>query len=241
MRQSLFIVTLFLVTSVYAQTEKASNIPTYTNYKNEIDTTLWYKWKHALSKQINLKDLQTTNDTFHFRLWTAIQEIDIWKGGSTTYFGLLTNYAQRYDEVLRKKGIYKIDKVFSNQINIDSSKAKKIFDVITELSILSIPTDEKIKGWLQGFDGEEFLIETSTPTQYDFKTYWTPRAFIDSLKEAKQIQTLVDYLYKNLKIYEYYQKLNLPEGSYQRNGIPGIKINVPSINTTGATTITDLL
>jgi hypothetical protein len=68
------------------------------------------------------------------------------------------------------------------------------------------------------------LIETSTPKQYDFKTYWTPRIFADTLKEAKQIQTFVDFLYKDFKIYDYYKKLKLPEGSYQRNGVQGIEI-----------------
>lgn len=216
-------------------------IPTYKNYKNEIDTSIWFKWKDDLAKQINLTDLQTSTDTFHFRFWTDIQAIDLWTVDHNLYFGIVTNYAQRYDDKLLRKGIYKIGKVYSNQVTLDSSKARRLFNTIGKLSILTIPTDDKINGWRQGFDGEEFLIETSTPTQYDFKTYWTPRIFADSLKEAKQIQTLVDYFYTDLKIYNYYQKLKLPEGSYQRNGIQGIEIKPLNQNISGATKITDLL
>jgi hypothetical protein len=232
---------ILFVSSVYAQTEKSVTIPTYKNYKNEIDTSLWFKWKHDLAKQINLKDLQTSTDTFHFRFWTDVQAIDIWNIDHNLYFGTVTNYAQRYDDKLLRKGIYKIGKVYSNQVTLDSSKARLLFNTIDKLSIVAIPTDDKINGWRQGFDGEEFLIETSTPTHYDFKTYWTPRIFADTLKEAKQIQTLVDYFYTDLKIYNYYQKLKLPEGSYQRNGIQGIEIKTPNQYIPGTTKVTDLL
>lgn len=241
MRILLFILVTLFITSVYGQTKKVVTIPTYKNYKNEIDSTLWFKWKHNLAKQINLKDLQASKDTFHFRFWTDIQAIDIWTVDHSLYFGLVTNYAQRYNDKLLRKGIYKIDKVYSNQILLDSSKARQLFNIICKLSIVTIPSDNNIKGWLDGFDGEEFIIETSTPKQYDFKTYWTPKIFIDTLKEAKQIQKLVDYLYTDFKIYNYYQKLRFPEGSYQRNGNQGIEIKAINQNTFGSNKITDLL
>jgi hypothetical protein len=140
-----------------------------------------------------------------------------------------------------RKGIYKIGKVYSNQVNLDSAKAKRIFNLIDQFSIITMPPDNKISGWRQGLDGEEFLIEISTPKQYDFKTYWTPSLFSDTLLEAKAIQTFVDYLYKDFKISEYYQKLKLPEGSYQRNGVQGIQIKIINQENIRARTITDLL
>jgi hypothetical protein len=240
MRPYFFIVITFFIGSVYGQTTKVITIPTFTNYKNEVDTTLWFKWKHELAKQINLKDLQTSTDTFHFRFWTDIQAVDIWTTDHNSYFGMVTNYAQRYDDNLLRKGVYKIGKVYSNQVALESSKARRLFNIIGKLSVVSIPADDKITGWRQGFDGEEFLIEISTVKQYDFKTYWTPKIFADTLKEAKQIQTLVDYLYTDLEIYTYYQKLKLPEGSYQRNGAKGIEIKPSFKNTSGATKITGL-
>jgi hypothetical protein len=231
----------FFICSVYGQSGKIISIPTYKTYKNELDTNLFFKWKYALVKQINLKDLQTSKDTFHFRFWTDIQAIDIWTSDYKKYSGTVTNYAQRYDDKLLKKGIYKVAKLYSNQIVLDSTKAKQLFIIIEKLSIVDIPSDDKIKGWGQGFDGVEYLIENSTPMQYDFKTYWTPRIFVDSLKEAKQIQALVDFLYKDFKMYNYYDKLKLPEGSYQRNGVQGITIIGKSLDVTEAITITDLL
>lgn len=232
--------TLFVL-SAFGQTGKVICIPTFKLYENKLDTTLWFKWKYELTKQINLQALQTSTDTFHFRFWTDIQAIDIWTVDNKTYFGTVTNYAQRYDSKLLRKGVYQIDRVFTNQINFDTSKARKLFTLIDTLSIVSIPSDDKISGWQQGVDGEEFLIEVSTPTHYNFKTYWTPRIFADSLSEARRIQTFVDFLYKDFKLYGYYQKLKLPEGSYRRNGIQGIQIKATNQKVIGARTITDLL
>jgi len=230
-----------IATSVFGQTVKTISIPTYVNYKNEIDTTLWYKWKYDLAKQINLKNLQTSTDTFHFRFWTDKQALDIWTSDHKTYFGLLTNYAQRYDDKLLRKNIYKVGKVYSKQSVLSNSKAKSIFNIIHQLSIDTIPSDDKIKGWKQGFDGVEFLIETSTPSRYDFKTYWTPGIFTDSLPEAKQIQAFVDYLQNDFKIYDYYKALRLPSGRYKINGVEGIEIGNGSPGNIRVITIIDLL
>jgi len=224
MRAFVSIVLTFFVCSIYGQTQKIISIPTFTNYKNQVDTTLWFKWKSELIRQVNLKDLKTVKDTFHLRFWTDIQAIDIWTTDHNFYSATITNYAQRYDQKLFRKGVYKVDKVFSNQIALDTSKARQLFSLVDTLRIAFIPTDDKIKGWQQGLDGEEFIIEVSTPTQYDFKTYWSPRVFSDTLIQAKQIQTLVDRLYKDFKIGSYYDKLKLPQGNYKRNGIMGITI-----------------
>ncbi len=224
MRVYYFIAVCFFMSSAYGQTRKVVSIPAYENYKNEVDTSLWFKWKRDLAKQIGLKDLQTSTDTFHFRFWTDIQAIDIWTSDYRRFYGTITNYAQRYDDELLRKGIYKVGKLYSKQLSLDSSKSRQIFSMINRLAIVDIPSDNKINGWQQGFDGEEFLIELSTPESYDFKTYWTPSMFIDSLQEAKQIQALINYLFEDVKIGNLYSKLKLPAGTYLRNGIQGIPI-----------------
>ena len=241
MKVLLSIIVFLFIISAWGQTNKKVNIPIFKNYKNEPDTSLWFKWKYALIKEINLKDLQTTSDSFHFRFWSDVQAVDIWTFDYRAYFGTITNYAQQYNSNLIRKGIYKIERIFSNQIILDTSKAREIFKTIETLSIISIPSDNKIPGWENGFDGEEFLIETSTPNEYNFKEYWTPRAFADSLKEAKQMQTFVDFLFSDFKLYQYYEKLKLPEGSYRRNGIQGIQIRSKNENTAGSTSIYDIL
>ncbi len=240
MRASIYIIYLLFAGSAFGQ-NKIINIPTYRNHQSQTDTTLWFKWKYSLAEKLNLSNLQTSNDIFHFRFWTEIQAIDIWTVDRSKYFGTVTNYAQRYNRKLYNKGIYQVDKVFSNKINLDSFKAKTIFNLLDTLNIVSIPTDDKIKGWQKGFDGTEYIIETSNKRQYDFKTYWTPSMFADTLMEAKQIQTLVDKLFKDFKIGSYYDKLKLPDGNYKRDGIQGVKIQTSNESNGNKSSITDWL
>jgi hypothetical protein len=241
MKRHLLLIFLLIWNISLSQTNKIIEIPTYWDTKNSNDTSLWYISTTELRRQIHLPDLLQSIDTFHFRLWTGMQAVDIWTTDRLLYYGMITNYAQQYDPKLLRKGIYKIGKIYSNQITLDSSKARQLFNIVDRLSIVAIPSDDKIKDWRQGLDGIEFLIEISTPNQYDFKTYWTPGVFADTLPEAKQIQALVNYLYKDFKIYKYYQKLRPPGGSYLRNGIPGIEIRIFNQPVSGATAITDLL
>lgn len=223
MRTFISIFYLLIAGYVFGQT-KIINIPIFRNNQNLTDTSLWFKWKYSLAEKLSLSNLQTSNDTFHFRFWTDIQAVDIWTIDHNIYFGTVTNYAQRYNRKLFNKGTYQVDKIFSNKIQLDSSIARQIFYLLDTLNIENIPTDGKIKGWQQGFDGTEYIIETSNKRQYDFKTYWTPSMFADTLIEAKKIQIFVDKLYKDFKLSSYYNKLKLPEGNYKRNGIQGVKI-----------------
>jgi len=183
MRKFTTTICLLFASAVFGQT-KTINIPTYTSYQSKGDSTLWFKWKYSLAEKLELPNLQTSKDTFHFRFWTDIQALDIWTFDYATFFGMVTNYAQRYDSKLLKKGTYQVDKVFSNKIQLDSSEARNIFQLLDTLSIVNILTDDKIKGWQQGLDGREYIIETSNKSQYDFKTYWTPSIFADTIIEA---------------------------------------------------------
>ncbi len=235
-----FFATVIFFGSATSQSAKTISIPTTTNSKNELDTTQWYTSTLALAKQIGLNDLQNSIDSFHLRFWTSSQAIDVWTTDFSYYSAIITNYAQRYDDKLLRKAVYKIGKVYSNQISLDSIKAKRLFNMIRHLSIAELPSDHEVKGWGTGFDGEEYLIEVSTTNRYQFKTYWTPRIFTDSLKEAEQIQKFIDFLYHDLKIQDYY-KLGLPRGTYRRDGIPGIEIRMRNEWIPGATKVTDLL
>lgn len=232
--------TVFFWGYATSQAAKTISIPTTTNSRNESDTSLWYTSIRALAKQIGLNDLQNSIDSFHLRFWTSSQAIDVWTTDFSYYSAIITNFAQRYDDKLLRKAVYKIGKVYSNQVSLDSIKAKRLFNMIRHLSIAELPSDHEVKGWGTGFDGEEYLIEVSTTNRYQFKTYWTPRIFTDSLKEAEQIQKFIDFLNHDVMIKDY-DKLSLPKGTYRRNGIPGIQIRMRNEWIPGATKVTDLL
>ena len=232
---------LFVGQISFGQISKKIEIPVYQNSNNKNDTSLWFKNYFKLGQEIKLPNLQQTNDTFYFRFWTHNQAIDIWTIDKVKIFGMLTNFAERYDAKLLKRGQYKIDKVFYNTKKLDSLSARNIYKAIENLNLINIPSDEKKKGWSAGLDGVEYLIETSTKTYYSFKTYWTPSVFSDTLSEAKRIQKFVDYLFKDLNLWNFGDRLKLSTGTFKTNGIPGVQIKTTIKDNSGVRTITDLL
>jgi hypothetical protein len=208
------------VTGAGAQIHKALDIPTFiNNYEKKTDTTLWYAWKQELAVKLKLPDLKTSPDSFHFRFWTDVQALDVWTADHITYQAMITNYARRFNAKKMKKGIQEVDSLFQKKVKLDTATARRIFNLLQKLSIIEIPSDDKIKGWDAGLDGVEYLIETSTPTKYAFKTYWTPRIFADSIPEAKRIQLLIGHLNNDFRLGNYYNRLKLPPGAYQRDGM----------------------
>ena len=239
--KNIYFILLFVGQISFGQISKKIEIPVYQNLNNKNDTSLWFKNYFKLGQEIKLPNLLQTNDTFYFRFWTHNQAIDIWTIDKVKIFGMVTNFAERYDAKLLKKGQYKIDKVFYNTKKLDSLSARNIYKAIENLNLINIPSDEKIKGWSAGLDGVEYLIETSTKTYYSFKTYWTPSVFSDTLSEAKRIQKFVDYLFKDLNLWNFGKRLKLSKGTFKTNGIPGVQIKMTNKDNSGARTITDIL
>ena len=222
----------------YAQTSKLIDIPTYTNNTDAIDTSAYYKHCFQLTHQLHLPDLLKTNHSFYFRFWTDTQVIDLWAEDTVTCFGSVTEFAERYDRKLLKKAIIYIDTVFYKTKSLASAKAKKIYQLIVSLNIDKIPTSEKIKGWGDGLDGQEYLVEQSLNNNYSFKQYWTPYVFREKLIEANKLQLLIDYLFKELKLGEYVT-LKLPPGNYRGgSGIPGVQI-IKDYNANGRRAVLD--
>ena len=241
MKNYFYFILLFVGHLSYGQIPKKIEIPIYQTSRNKTDTSSWFKDYSKLGQELKLPNLQQANETFYFRFWTHNQAIDIWTFDRVKIFGAVTNFAERYDAKLLKKGQYKIDKVFYKTKNLDSLSAKNIYKAIENLCLTDIPSDEKIKGWSAGLDGVEYLIETATKTNYSFKTYWTPSVFSDTLNEAKRIQKFVDYLFKDLNLWNFGGKLKLSKGTFKTNGIPGVQIKTTNKDNSGARTITDIL
>jgi hypothetical protein len=196
--------------TAYGQNNKTINVPRYKNG----DTTLWYKWQHERDDKLKLTHLISSTDNFHFRLWTDGQAIDIWTDDNKTFFGLLTNFTDSYEPYDMKKQKSKPSTTFANQVQLDTSLARQSYNLIKVIS--SIPSQDSIKGWGLGFDGISYLFETSTPSYYSFKSYWTPNAQDTNLVEAKQIQKFVDEIYVLLNLRNEYDKFfaTLKPGSY---------------------------
>lgn len=184
--------------SANCQVDKHVYIPTNSNG----DTSLWYKLEYERDNKIGLQHLIKNTEKFYFRFRTFGQIVDIWSGENDTYYGQLTNYVDTY-ESSKENGRKRKTKTYSTKIQLDSSIARKVF-ILTK-TINSIPTDDSVKEWWHGFDGIIYTLETSYPTYYSFKTYWSPHAQDSTLVEAKLIQSFVDNINSTINLeYEWH-------------------------------------
>jgi hypothetical protein len=180
------------------------------------DTTHWYKWIQKYTSKNGLEDLSKNTDSLHFRISTMSQAIDIWTNDYKTFRGKVTVFIKCTNS--KQLETYK-----TISINVDTLIARKIYNLANDNSIFTVPTDNKISGWSQGFDGIEVLIEYSTHNFYSFKQYWTPSVFKD-IKEAQAIDTTQRgawQLVSNLHLLKY----RLDKGCvFEHDGIAGVPI-----------------
>ncbi len=220
----LFILMLFFIQSMFAfcQSKKTVEIETQTNG----DTTFWYKWYSGRCE--SLKMSKTMNETlpFHFRFWQNGQVVDIWFGDNKIVEGQLINYIKKLNPKKNDSENPGDEKMISSRIKLDTSQARAVYNLVLSSGIQSIPTDEKIKGWAQGLDGTTYLMETSTPDAYRFKSYWTPSAQ-HGLPEAQLIQSFVDKINAQMELKGRYDKFvdTLPNGDYTNDGFGILKVS----------------
>ncbi len=203
----LVLFSLFLFfSSLYGQT-KYLQIP---NGRNN-DTSLLYKWKQNNAQRMKLEDLTKSTDKIHFRLWEENQVVEIWSNDLITFQGFLLNFTNK---IYGKKR--RAPSIFRSEIPIDTIIARQIYNIFIDNSIFNIPTDDSVKGWGQGCDGEEFLIEYSTNTFYSFKEYWTPSVFKE-LREAVVIENMINRLDTILQVQKNWEDFfkSLPKGCYR--------------------------
>jgi hypothetical protein len=189
-------------------------------YDEQSDTSFWYGLKKNDAQRIGLVDLKKSSDSLHFRYWMENQAIDIWTSDYITFYGLISNHTDKIDTRSSRMNKRKPDKFYYNKAPIDTLTAKKVYELFEEKGIFKIPSDNKIKGWNQGFDGEEFLIEISTKESYSFKKYWTPSASKNIL-EAVAVDDVSNELRIMLKLRNSWDDFinKLPVGCYRAGEI----------------------
>jgi hypothetical protein len=180
------------------------------------DSSFWEGMRLKNLKKLGLSDLTKSKVNLHFRLASEIQVVDIWSTDNKRFDGILVNFTSRYDKMEQKIGKSKANKYFTKKVNLDTTKAREVYNLFRNLSVFTIPTDLSIKGWQKGDDGVTYIIEHSTPTTYSFKDYWTPSYYKDEIKEAETIDSLVREVDKTLQMKHSFAVFiqTLPYGCY---------------------------
>lgn len=186
-RFTLLIALLLCFSFSFGQTKNLNGIV----YQNG-DTSFWYKYQNIVIKDLSLIRLDTTSLPCYFRIWKANQVLDIWKTSDKSIFGLLTSWVTEQTPAKKKSA----DRILIDKKLLQSDTVLQILNLIKETDIVKLPTDDSIKGWKHGFDGITYIVEFSSKINYDFKTYWTPKAQDTTLTEARFIQAFVDTVFQ---------------------------------------------
>jgi hypothetical protein len=210
MKHFLTIVLLLIQQFSFGQT-KTIQVPVYRDQ----DTTFWYKWVKENIQTIGLPDLTTSNEPLHFRFWTETQVVDIWTVDKQLWQGKLINFTKAYDPGNNKTKQLKTETFYSRADNLDITIAHQVFEFVAHQRLFEVPVQDSIKGWGNGTDGDTYLIEYATPTNYSFKNYWTP-SIQKGISEAVIIDTVYKYLNVTLNMNRSWSSFihGLPKGCY---------------------------
>ena len=188
----------------------------YNTRKPDGDSTFWFKYQTAIARKLSLPHLDTSSKAEYVRIWTNKQAIDLWREAGGEFSGMLTTWTDEYAPYNEEP----TNRTFIKSKELSGDSLRLLRELLTSSGILTLPTDDSIGGWQQGFDGITYIIEHSTKDNYSFKTYWTPKAQ-DSLKEATQVQSFVDSAFSIANaptVWKKFLKL-IPFESYYNGGI----------------------
>lgn len=194
MKPLLISIFLFLISTI----SNCQNSSNQLLLSNDSDTTFWKKYQEKILKETkNIQPLIEKQD-YHFRIvyhgQVISHVIDLWKENATNYLLEVLFYTKEYTPNEEPTNRY-----FCEKIKYDSTISSNLYKLIVAKQIESIPSDKKIVGWSQGFDGIEITIETIVENKYSFKQYWTPSTQ-DTLKEGLAINNFIKEAWKLLDI-----------------------------------------
>lgn len=187
------------------------------------DTTYWYAYQKKILTNVKLDNLSKSENLYSFRISTTNTILDIWTEDGIKYLGRQTFFTSTIDENPKK-----IEYIFKTE-TITEDTANLIYQLIIDYNIQTLPIQDSIKGWRNGFDGEIYLIEFSNVKSYSFKSYTSLQKNF-SLPEADNLK---NFILKIEQILMQKQKLDsfifsLPTNKSYRYGNALTKINTKS-------------
>src|SRR6267378_6314087 len=129
------------------------------------DTLFWNSRYVSLANEIGLEKAENVTAEFFFRFWDQQKIIEL-RRNNGQLSGNVTFLLRQYRK--NKKG-----RVYSKKFEISDADAERIYELVLKYGILELPTDKRINGWQQGFDGAVYVTEHVEQNNYSFKTYWT--------------------------------------------------------------------
>lgn len=153
-------------------------------------TSYWYDAVKRDEQRIGLSHVENSPYSFHFRASvTGGQILEIWQQDNE-FRGNVTVWVKDADEALRL-----FPRFYSQKYELGAGQATAIGKLVKESGIIQLPSEESIKGWQQGLDGEEIIVQYSDDKAYFFKHYWTPSSQ-QGLAEAQLVQQFTTKMFE---------------------------------------------
>lgn len=157
---------------------------------NDSDTTFWLTWRTEMDSHLGLKTISNSTEQFELRFWDGYKIVRLWDSGNEIKSEVIF-FLREYKE--NKQSYFHEGRLYHSSLELSSQTTGLIENLISDFGILQLPTDNQIHGWTHGLDGITYIIETSQPGSYSFKSYWTPKSF-PKLKEARFLQYFVQQI-----------------------------------------------
>ena len=171
--------------------QPATFVDTNKAFKKEIPSVdIFYNLAKAKQNQLGLDSLENGFDNLQIRLWydfalvrerrlVVITNKDT-NWAATVYY-LQVDWDGQTETILSKKVKQVIPKsgwaIFS----------KKLLD----LKVVTLPSQDDIKGYSGGDDGRTYNVEVATKNQYRFYGYWEPQEYQSKFWQAKNMADIL--------------------------------------------------
>jgi len=192
MKRCLFAIILFhlLVLHSFGQTINKAII---------CDTPVWYGSYRSEIKQLALQNLLYSTDSIHFRYSTDNRAVDIWSKDGVTYYGTAKTFTYK---VYNKRGKRVTPEIFSNNMQLDTVVAKRVYNLM-QSNILAIFTKDPKKHLLFCDDCTIYNFEITSHGKYCFMSFDAVTDSTDlKLKMVEQLADTIDSLLLLNKLHE---------------------------------------
>ncbi|KOS04885.1 hypothetical protein AM493_01630 [Flavobacterium akiainvivens] len=199
--------TLLLFCTAFCHGQDAA---AYT-FTPDSDTALSVTYKNQRIAQFGFEPIETSRADYAVRLSWYGTRIEAYRNLGQSW-GFVTLIADEIEES-------RTERKFWMQFSLPPEVADEIISLTDGSGLESVPSQNKIKGWKDGFDGRTYIIETKNEGQYSFKTYWSPE--LQDVPEAKiinQYTELVRTLCNYKKIAGHFEAL-IPFFAYTIDGL----------------------
>ena len=140
-------------------------------YTYDSDTSFWLRYQTSIFEKIRDIKPINLNNKYHFRMiflgQVTSNVFDIWSDDGRNYNSELVIFTKEYIPFPEEQ----TNRYYYEKKTFDNSFSNDIIDIIDKSQIENLPTDSLIKGWHQGFDGVEYILETIKNGYHSYKQY----------------------------------------------------------------------